>query len=95
MLHIFLKIWTPVVSHAIRIFYFYEKKNMFVLTKGSCSSVTQFTSVSYCMVCASVQEDNPGALASGLSPVQMHKPYNNVLTAPSCICNLYVASYLV
>ena len=30
------------------------------------------TSVSYCMVCAYVWEDNPRALASGLSPVHMH-----------------------
>ena len=28
-------------------------------------------SVSYCMVCASVWEDNPRALARGLSPVQI------------------------
>ena len=41
------------------------------------------TSVSYCMVCATVQEDNPHALASGLSPVQTHKPYNNILIAPA------------
>ena len=27
---------------------------------------------SYCMVCAYVREDNPRALARGLSPVQMH-----------------------
>ena len=32
--------------------------------------------VSHCRVCASVREDNPRALASGLSPIQTHKPYN-------------------
>ena len=40
------------------------------------------------MVCASVREDNPRALASGLSPVQTHKRCNNVLIAPACICTL-------
>ena len=30
-------------------------------------------SVSYCMVCASVREDNPRALASGLAPLQTHR----------------------
>ena len=34
--------------------------------------------VSYCMVCASVQENNPRALASGLSPVHTH---NHTITA--------------
>ena len=29
-------------------------------------------SVSFCMVCAYVSEDNPRALARGLSPVHMH-----------------------
>ena len=32
-----------------------------------------YTSVSYCMVCAPVRDDNPRALASGLSPVQTQK----------------------
>ena len=35
-------------------------------------------SVSYCMVCAYVREDNPRALASGLSPVHA---YNHTITA--------------
>ena len=35
-------------------------------------------SVSYCMVCAYVREDNPRALASGLSPVHTH---NSTITA--------------
>ena len=30
------------------------------------------TSVNYCMFCAYVWEDNPRALASGLSPILMH-----------------------
>ena len=30
------------------------------------------SSVSYCMVCVYVREDNPRALASGLSPVHIH-----------------------
>ena len=34
--------------------------------------------VGYCMVCAYVREDNPRALASGLSPVHMH---NHKMTA--------------
>ena len=36
-----------------------------------------------CMACLSVREDNPRALASGLSPVQTHTPYNNFLIANS------------
>ena len=46
--------------------------------------------VSYSMVCAYVlvREDNPRALASGLSPVHMHKPYNNCLIAPACMRTL-------
>ena len=35
-------------------------------------------SVSYCMVCAYVWEDNPRASASGLSPVHTH---NHTITA--------------
>ena len=38
-------------------------------------------------VCMSVWEDNPQALASGLSSIQMHKPCNTYfLIAPACIC---------
>ena len=33
-----------------------------------------FMCVSYCVVCASIREDNPRALASGLSYVQTYKP---------------------
>ena len=40
--------------------------------------------VSYCMVGAYVREGYPRALASGLSPVHMHKPYNNCLIVPAC-----------
>ena len=50
--------------------------------------------VSYCMVCASVQEDNPQTLASGLSLVQTHKPYNNFI-APACISTLCIPRYLL
>ena len=35
--------------------------------------------VSYYMVCASVQEDQPQALTSGSSPSQKYKPWNNFL----------------
>ena len=38
------------------------------------------------MLCASVEEDNLRALVSGLSPLQVHKLYNNVLIAAACIC---------
>ena len=39
----------------------------------------------YCMVCASVREDNPRALATGLSLVPTDNPsYNNLLIAPGC-----------
>ena len=31
------------------------------------------------MVCASVRDDNPRALASGLSTVQTHEPYSSLL----------------
>ena len=37
-----------------------------------------YLSESYCMVCANVREDNPRALASGLSPVHMQ---NHTITA--------------
>ena len=33
--------------------------------------------IHYCMVYASVREDNSRALASGLSPVQVRRLYNN------------------
>ena len=46
------------------------------------------------MVCASVREDNPRASASGLSPVQTHEPYSNLLIAPVCICTLYITRYV-
>ena len=36
-----------------------------------CYNASDFNNRSYCMVCASVREDNPRALASGLSPEQM------------------------
>ena len=45
----------------------------------------------YCVVYASVREDNPRVLASGLSPVHMHTPYNNVFISPVCI--LHVVHY--
>ena len=34
--------------------------------------------------------DNPRALASRVSPVQSHKPYNNVLIDLACICTLRI-----
>ena len=45
------------------------------------------------MVCASVREDNPRALASGLSSVQKHKPYSNLLIVSVCICTLCIPRY--
>ena len=42
------------------------------------------------MVCVSVLEDNPRTLASELSPVQMHTPYSNLLTAPACCIARYL-----
>ena len=53
---------------------------------------------SNCMVCASVWEDNPRALASGLSLLHMHKPCSTnkyFLIALVCICNLCIARYLI
>ena len=38
-----------------------------------------------CIVCASIQDDNPQALASRLSVAQTQKTYNNFLIAPTCI----------
>ena len=49
-----------------------------------------YISVSYCMVCAYVREDNPRALASGLSPVHMH---NHI--APACVFTLCIVRYLM
>ena len=43
------------------------------------------------MVCASVRDDNPRGLSSGLSPVHIHTPYNNVFISPVCI--LHVVHY--
>ena len=37
------------------------------------------------MVCPPVQGDNPRALASGLSPVQMDKQWYNYLILPSSV----------
>ena len=34
--------------------------------------------------------DNPRALASRVSPVQSHKPYNNLLIDLACICTLRI-----
>ena len=34
------------------------------------------TSVSYCVACAPVREDDPRALESGLFSVYTYKPYN-------------------
>ena len=34
--------------------------------------------------------DNPRALASRVSPVQWHTPYNNVLIDLACICTLRI-----
>ena len=40
---------------------------------------------SYTMVCPSVRGDNPRALASGLSPVQVDKPWCNHFIPPSSV----------
>ena len=49
-------------------------------------------SVRYCMVCASVREDNPRALVSGLSRTDA-KPYAYFIIARACICTLCIAIY--
>ena len=49
----------------------------------------------YGMVCASVREDNPRALASGLSPVPAHNLYKNFLIAPACLCTLCIVRNLM
>ena len=46
------------------------------------------------MVCASVWEDNPRAIASGLSPVRTHRPYNNLPIVPAYICTLCIRDTL-
>ena len=48
--------------------------------------------VRYYMVCAYVREDNPQALASGLSPIHMH---NHTITAllHQHACALYQQGY--
>ena len=50
-------------------------------------------SVSYCMVCAYVREDNKRVLASGLSPRTYAQSYNNCLIAPVCTCTLYIVKH--
>ena len=45
---------------------------------------------SYTMVCPPVQEDNPRALASGLSPVQADKPWYNYFMPPPSMSSLSV-----
>ena len=69
------------------------RNNMFLLSILFCQSLAHdsFISVvheceSYCMVCASVREDNPRALESGLTPAQTLNNY--LLIAPACICTL-------
>ena len=39
-------------------------------------------SISQTTVCPTVRGDNPRALASGLSPVQVDKPWNNYFIPP-------------
>ena len=46
------------------------------------------------MVCIYVRLGNSRALSNGLSPVHTHKPYNNFLIAPACMCNLNIVSYM-
>ena len=43
------------------------------------------------MVCASVQEDNPLALAIQCNTIH----YNNLLIAPAYSCTLYIARYWI
>ena len=50
--------------------------------------------VSYGMVCVSIWEDNPRTLAGGLSHIQMHRPYNFLIT-PVCICSLCLMKYMM
>ena len=54
------------------------------------NEVKSYTSRSYCMVCAPVWKDNPRALASGLSPVQMqnHKITYRVYQHAFVLCFL-------
>ena len=42
-----------------------------------------------------VPKETPRDLASGLSDIQTHKPYNNFLIAPACIFTLCIARYLM
>ena len=48
-------------------------------------NVEKTTPERYCMFCGYVWKDIPGALASGLSSGQTHKPYGSVRLAPTCI----------
>ena len=52
-------------------------------------------SVIYCIVWAYVREDNPRALAIGLSPVHTHIHTINSLNAPACKCTVYIIRYLM
>ena len=53
----------------------------------------RITSSSYTMICPSVQGDNPQALASEISPIQVDKPWYNYFIPPSSVQNLLSIKY--
>ena len=50
---------------------------------------------SYTMGCPPVRGDNPRALASGLSYVQVDNPWYNYFMPPTSVCTLYIVKYFV
>ena len=51
--------------------------------------------VTYCMVCASVQENNPRAVASGLSPVHTHNHTITFLLHKDVCALISIVRYLI
>ena len=59
--------------------FFFEIRRLFEITE------VEITRVDCTMVCPAVRRDNPRALASRLSPVQVDKPWYNYFILPSSV----------
>ena len=60
-----------------------------------CDSRKREISNSYTMGCPPVRRDNPRALASGLSYVQVDNPWYNYFIPPTSVETLHITSYFV
>ena len=64
-------LWMHIRNHFYSVFFCHIHLVTHVHLVSQAEIDTYLTCRSYCMVCASVREDNPRALTRGLSPVQM------------------------